>query len=190
MFSDADIEERLERGDLVIEGMESPAVQIQPASVDLRLARQFKTFKRVGRPLSFAEDMNEHMQTHSQLDIGREFELKPKEFALATTIERVKIPHDVVARVEGRSSLGRVGLLIHATAGFIDPGFEGQITLELFNLNLNPIILEPGMRICQMSFQKLATVANRPYGSDRGSKYQNQKGATASRLHRDLKTHG
>ena len=113
--------------------------------------------------------------------------LHPGEFVLGSTLERVKLGNDVVARLEGKSSLGRLGLLIHSTAGFIDPGFEGHITLELSNVATLPIAIFPGMKIGQISFYQMTTEAEFPYGSpELGSKYQGQSGPTASRSHQDF----
>jgi dCTP deaminase len=116
------------------------------------------------------------MLAEVNLDPGQSLTLFPRDFCLATTEEYIRVPDDLVARVEGKSSLGRLGLTCHATAGFIDPGFEGRITLELYNMNPNPIVLRPGRAICQLSFMTLTEPAERPYGHpDLGSKYQGQK---------------
>jgi dCTP deaminase len=116
------------------------------------------------------------------------FILHPGEFVLGTTLETIHLGDDVVARLEGKSSLGRLGLLIHSTAGFIDPGFHGQVTLELSNVANLPIAIYPGMKIGQISFYQMTTAAEHPYGSaELGSKYQGQTGPTASRMHRDFK---
>jgi dCTP deaminase len=118
---------------------------------------------------------------------GEHFMLHPGEFVLGSTLERVKLGNAVVARLEGKSSLGRLGLLIHSTAGFIDPGFEGHITLELSNVATLPIAIYPGMKIGQISFYQMTTEADVPYGSPLlGSKYQGQSGPTASRSHQDF----
>jgi dCTP deaminase len=160
--------------------------QYQPASVDLRLGDEFTTFVRPlgspsqGRPVVVGAPMDPEW---SHMKKSANFIMVPGEFVLATTIEAVHIPRTHVARVEGRSSLGRLGLIIHATAGFIDPGFRGQITLEMMNLSPRPIQLELGMRICQISFDKLINPAKRPYGHPAlRSRYQGQTGVTASRL--------
>src|SRR6478735_3217561 len=113
---------------------------------------------------------------------GGGFVFDPGEFVLGSTVERVAIPHDLVARVDGRSSVGRLAIVVHATAGFIDPGFEGEITLELSNIGRIPVRLYPGMRIAQIVFQTMTSPAERPYGAARGSKYQGQSGPQASRI--------
>lgn len=189
------------RQTLLIEPLDDPELQIQPASVDLRLGNSFKRFVGPYPPLPDGQvhilphghkpealplrtHWDKHMEDHED---RYRFELASGEFALGTTHERVKLPTDLVGRVEGRSSLGRIGLLVHATAGFIDPGFEGHITLELYNLNPHPLLLEPGTRICQISFHQMSSPAARPYGSERGSKYQGQSSVTGSRMHADLR---
>lgn len=167
-------------------------IQFQPASLDLRLGNEFFIFHR---PLGKAENVqaidpdepfSDSWGERVRLSDGQSFLLFSGQFILATTVERVRIPHDTIARVEGRSSLGRLGLLIHATAGFVDPGFDGQITLEMANLNPRPIRLRPGMRICQLGFTYMTEVSDRPYGHPSlKSKYQGQMGVTPSRLHAD-----
>jgi dCTP deaminase len=115
------------------------------------------------------------------------FIIQPGEFVLAATLETITLPDDIVARVDGKSSLGRLGLLIHATAGFVDPGWTGRLTLELSNVAKMPIAVRPGMRICQISFLRLSTPAERLYGSpELGSKYQGQTEPTASRAYQDF----
>src|SRR5690606_10251661 len=121
------------------------------------------------------------------IDEGAAFTLHPGEFALGSTVERVRVPPDLVARVEGRSSIGRIAVVVHATAGFIDPGFDGEITLELSNLGRCAVKLYPGMRISQVVFHTMTSPAERPYGPSRGSKYQGQTGPVASRLAIDRK---
>lgn len=187
ILSDRDIKERLRSGKIVIEPLENPQVQIQPSSVDLRLGSQFKIFRHVEKayidPLK--DDAEDYTETKT-ITGEKPFILHPNEFALASTIERVEVPEDLVAHVDGRSSLGRLALLIHATAGFIDPGFKGNVTIELSNVGKMPIALYPGMRICQISFETLSSSAELPYGHPiRGSKYQNQMGPISSRIHLD-----
>jgi dCTP deaminase len=187
ILSDADIERRLERGDLAIEPLADPDIQIQPASVDLRLGREFLEFQRTNIPCihpNSEQEVSEYV-TETEVAEDEEFVLHPGDFVLGTTIERVEIPHDLIAHVEGRSSLGRLAIVVHATAGLCDPGYEGQITLELSNLGAAPVSLTPGMRISQLTFTQLSSPAERPYGSDRGSKYQDQSGPQASRIQGD-----
>lgn len=185
VLSDRSIKEELEAGRLAIEPLDPD--QIQPASVDVRLDRQFRVF-RVGHEAYI--DVRRPMDDVTEVvEIGDDdpFFLHPGEFALASTLEVVTLPDDIVAHVEGRSSLGRLGLLIHATAGYVDPGWSGKLTLELSNVAKMPICLYYGMKIGQISFLRLSTPVDRPYGSaSLGSKYQGQMGPTASRAYQDF----
>ena len=205
ILSDGDIRRRLEAGDLVIEPLEDPDLQIQPASVDIRLGREFLEFERTNISSIHPDNADEaeqyvastHVPPEDQAAIegfdggaegargNDEFILHPGDFVLGTSIERVEIPDDVIAHVEGRSSLGRLAIIVHATAGIVDPGFRGRITLELSNLGSAPVALKPGMRISQLTFTELKTPAERPYGAERGSKYQDQTGPQASRIQGD-----
>lgn len=164
-------------------------VQIQPASVDLTLGPTFVEFTQPLVGPNGIEAIDPTLQvppgwtvTYGVLAGDGYYTLKPGAFVLATTIEKVSIGPTIAARVEGKSSLGRLGLVVHATAGFIDPGFTGNITLELTNFNPRPIILRLGMKICQLSFYKMEGRVARPYGHpDLNSKYQGQIGTTTSR---------
>jgi dCTP deaminase len=185
IFSDRSIREAIESGVIQIEPFEPSFVQ--PSSIDLRVSDGFRVFvnHRYSRidPRAPQSDLTQ-MVTVSE---DEPFMLHPGEFVLGSTLERVKLGNDVVARLEGKSSLGRLGLLIHSTAGFIDPGFEGHITLELSNVATLPIAIYPGMKIGQISFYQMTTEADLPYGSpELGSKYQGQSGPTASRSHQDF----
>ncbi|WP_256392339.1 dCTP deaminase [Natronoarchaeum rubrum] len=184
ILSDADILRRLEDGDLVVEPLDDPDIQIQPASVDLRLGREFLEFQRTNIPCihpDSSQEVDEYV-SETVVDEGGEFILHPGDFVLGTTKERVEIPNDLIAHVEGRSSLGRLAIVVHATAGLCDPGYKGQITLELSNLGAAPVALAPDMRISQLTFTELSTPAERPYGAERGSKYQDQSGPQASKI--------
>ncbi|MFC6725847.1 dCTP deaminase [Halobium palmae] len=187
ILSDADLLDRLEAGDLVVDPIDDPEMQVQPASIDVRLGREFLEFQRANisciHPNS-EQEVDEYV-TETVVDEGDEYVLHPGDFVLGTTKERVEVPPDLVAQVEGRSSLGRLAVVVHATAGFIDPGFRGKITLELSNLGTAPVALTPGMRISQLVFTELRTPAKRPYGEERGSKYQDQAGPQASRIRGD-----
>jgi dCTP deaminase len=187
ILSDADILRRLEEGDLVVEPLDDPDIQIQPASVDLRLGREFLEFQHANIPCIHPNSENEvdEYVEETVVDEGDEFILHPGDFVLGTTHERVAIPDDLIAHVEGRSSLGRLAIVVHATAGLADPGFQGHITLELSNLGTAPVALTPGMRISQLTFTELKTPADRPYGEERGSKYQDQSGPQASKIQGD-----
>ncbi|QLH77339.1 dCTP deaminase [Halosimplex rubrum] len=187
ILSDADILRRLEAGDLVVEPLDDPDIQIQPASVDLRLGREFLEFQHANIPCIHPTSENEvdEYVEETVVDEDGEFILHPGDFVLGTTHERVEIPDDLIAHVEGRSSLGRLAIVVHATAGLCDPGYKGQITLELSNLGTAPVALTPGMRISQLTFTELKTPADRPYGEERGSKYQDQSGPQASKIQGD-----
>lgn len=168
-----------------------PDVQYQPASLELRLGGQFKNFitplnARHAHPIDATSPYpKEWVETHDIKTVeGAEafFQLDPGVFTLGTTIERVELPTGLAARVEGKSSLARLGLMIHSTAGFVDPGFKGTITLEMVNQNPRPLILKVGMRICQLSFFAVEGRVERPYGHpDLKSKYNNQDGVTEGR---------
>ncbi len=180
LLSDRDILAELEAGRVALEPFDTSMVQ--PSSVDVRLDRFFRTFENHRYPhIDPAEDQPD--LTREVEPVGDEpFILHPGEFVLGSTYEVVTLPDDVAARLEGKSSLGRLGLLTHSTAGFIDPGFSGHVTLELANVANLPIKLWPGMKIGQLCFFRLSSPAEHPYGSEKyGSRYQGQRGPTPSR---------
>lgn len=187
ILSDKDIRKRLENGNLEVEPLENPELQIQPASIDLRLGNEFLEFNRTNIPSIHPNNQNEVEEYTDRVTIenGDDYVMHPGDFVLGTTAERVSIPNDLIAHVEGRSSIGRLAVVVHATAGLCDPGYEGEITLELSNLGVTPVVLTPGMRISQLTFEVLSSPAERPYGEDRGSKYQGQRGPQASRIQSD-----
>lgn len=156
---------------------------LQPSSIDVRLDRFFRVFENHRYPhIDPAEDQSDLTREVVVEGEAEPFILHPGEFALGSTYEVVGLPDDIAARVEGKSSLGRLGLLTHATAGFIDPGFTGHVTLELANVATLPIKLWPGMKIGQLCFFRLSSAAEHPYGSEKyGSRYQGQRGPTPSR---------
>lgn len=157
---------------------------VQPSSVDVRLDRYFRTFENHRYPHIDPSEEQADLTRMIETKGDEPFILHPGEFALASTLEVVGLPTDIAARLEGKSSLGRLGLLTHSTAGFIDPGFSGHVTLELSNMATLPIKLWPGMKIGQLCFFQLSSPAEHPYGSERhGSRYQGQRGPTASRSH-------
>jgi dCTP deaminase len=181
VLSDRTIKEALASHRLVIDPLDEDA--IQPASVDLRLDSDFRVLKTTSRPFV---DVREPVDDLTELvTIGGDepFVVQPGAFCLGSTLEVITLPDDIVARVDGKSSLGRLGLLVHATAGYVDPGWTGKLTLELSNQSQMPIALYYGMRIAQISFYLLTTPVDRPYGSEGlGSKYQGQTGPTPSRI--------
>ena len=155
---------------------------MQPASLDVRVDRLFRVFRNSRYPYIDVKREQEEMTEHVEVEGDEAFILHPGEVVLGSTLERVRLPDDLVARLEGKSSLGRLGLLIHSTAGFIDPGWDGHVTLELSNVANLPITIYPEMKIGQLSFVQMSEAAERPYGSGGlGSKYQGQRGPTPSR---------
>jgi dCTP deaminase len=155
---------------------------IQPSSIDVKVSNLFRVFRNHTAGIIDVKQDLEDLTEMVNVDPDGVFMLHPGEFVLGSTLERITVPDDLVARIEGKSSLGRLGLLIHSTAGFIDAGFDGHITLELSNVASLPITIYPGMKIGQISFVQMTTPADNPYGKGaRGSKYQGQRGPTPSR---------
>lgn len=180
VLSDGTILELVEAGRIAIDPWE-PAL-VQPASVDLRLGDTFRVFHNHRISSIDLREPPGNLTEEVRIPEGEAFVIHPGEFCLGRTLEWVELPDDVVARIEGKSSLGRLGLIVHATAGFCDPGWKGTLTLELNNLTRVPIKLSPGLLIAQLSFMTLDRPARRPYGSaELGSHYQGQREATESR---------
>lgn len=184
ILSDRSIRAAIEAGRIGIEPYD-PGL-IQPASLDIRLDNKFLVFRNTKRAHIDVKLPADDLMELIEVGPDEPMFLHPREFILGSTLECVRIPDDLVARLEGRSSLGRLGVVIHSTAGFIDPLFRGHVTLEISNLANLPIALYPGMRIGQLSFVQMTTPAERPYGPDRGSKYSGQRLPTASRLYLDF----
>ena len=158
--------------------------QIQPASYDIRLDNRFLVFRNYKYTCIDPKAPQQDLTEMVIVEDDEPFIVHPGEFILGNTVERIKLGDDLVARLEGKSSLGRLGLIVHATAGYVDPGFDGNITLELSNVANLPIRLYPGMKVGQISFFAMSTPAERPYGSPGlGSKYKGQTSPTASRMH-------
>ncbi len=184
IFSDRSIKEAIETGRIEIDPFDPSYVQ--PSSVDLRVDSIFRVFENHRYPHIDPRADQDDLTTEVSVD-DEPFILHPGEFVLGSTFERVRLSNDIVARLEGKSSLGRLGLLIHSTAGFVDPGFDGYLTLELSNVANLPIAIHPHMKIGQISFYQMTTEADHPYGtSEAGSKYQGQRGPTPSRSHKDF----
>src|SRR6266496_3876830 len=180
VLSDGTIRRLIEEGRVTIEPWDPDMVQ--PASVDLRLGDSFRVFHNHLTPAIDLDSPPAHLTELITVPPEKSFVIHPGEFVLGSTLERVTMPDDVVARIEGKSSLGRLGLIVHATAGFVDPGFTGTLTLEITNLTRIPIILWPGKPIAQLSFMALDRPAERPYGHpDLGSHYHGHVEATESR---------
>ncbi len=186
VLSDRTIREELDAGRIVISPLD--VEDIQPASVDLHLDKRVLVFTNSRQPYIDVKKSLESLTETQEFGPDDPFILHPGEFVLGSTKEHIELPEDLVARLEGKSSLGRIGLVIHSTAGFVDPGWKGHLTLELSNLARLPITLYYGMKIGQISFLRLTTAADRLYGSaELGSKYQGQTEPTASRIHQDFR---
>jgi dCTP deaminase len=190
VLSDRTIRRLLDEGRIGIDPYDDDL--LQPSSVDVRVDRYFRVFRNSRYPFI---DVKEPMEDLTELlevsDEDQPFILHPGEFVLGSTLERITLPDDLVARLEGKSSLGRLGLLIHSTAGFIDPGWDGHVTLELSNVANLPITIYTGMKIGQLSFVQLTEAAQNPYGSSAlGSKYQGQTGPTPSRYWQNFAREG
>lgn len=183
VLNDREIREFLSSKKIIIEPIDMDA-QVQPCSVDLRLANLFRVFKRTEKafidPASDGslENCTELIETKD----GKPFILHPQEFMLASTIEYLKLPDDVVGRLDGRSSLGRLGIIIHSTAGHVEPGFYGRLTLEVTNIGKMPVALYPGMRVCQISFEKLSSACEKPKNKREGAKYLGSDTPLASKI--------
>ncbi|WP_404386713.1 dCTP deaminase [Knoellia locipacati] len=180
LLSDRDIKAEVEANRVVLDPWD-PAM-IQPSSVDVRLDRYFRLFDNHKYPYIDPSEDQPDLTRLVEVEPDEAFVLHPGEFVLGSIYETVTLPDDIAARVEGKSSLGRLGLLTHATAGFVDPGFSGHVTLELSNVATLPIKLWPGMKVGQLCFFRLSSPVENPYGSSAyGSHYQGQRGPTASR---------
>ena len=185
VLSDRDIRAEIEQSRIRIDPYDS--VDLQPSSVDLHLDRSFRVFRNNRYPYIDVRSPQPDLTELLRVENEEPFILHPTEFVLGQTLEWVELPDDLVARLEGKSSLGRLGLLIHSTAGYVDPGWKGNLTLELSNVANLPIALYYGMRIGQISFFKMSSPVERPYGSkELGSKYQGQSEPTASAFHADF----
>ena len=180
LLSDRDIKAEINAGRVKVEPFDG--AMIQPSSVDVRLDRFFRVFENHKYSVIDPSIEQSDLTREVAVEANEEFILHPGEFVLASTYEVITLPDDIAGRLEGKSSLGRLGLLTHSTAGFIDPGFSGHITLELSNVANLPVKLFPGMKIGQLCLIKLSSPAEHPYGSEKyGSRYQGQRGPTASR---------
>jgi len=185
VLSDRTIRAEIEAGRLVFEPYDPDL--IQPSSVDVRVDRRFRVFHNARRPYIDVRQPMDDLTELVSVDGEEPFVLHPGEFVLGQTLERVTLPDDLVARLEGKSSLGRLGLLIHSTAGFVDPSWEGNLTLELSNVANLPITIYYGMPIGQISFMRMDAPVEHPYGSEEtGSKYQGQAEPTPSRFYRNF----
>jgi dCTP deaminase len=185
VLSDRDIRAAVQAGRVRIDPYDASC--LQPSSVDLHLDREFRVFRNNRYPYIDVRQPQPDLTEIVSVEDDDPFILHPGEFVLGQTLEWVELPDDLVARLEGKSSLGRLGLLIHSTAGYVDPGWKGNLTLELSNVANLPIALYFGMKIGQISFFKMTSSVERPYGSkELGSKYQGQSSPTASEFYRDF----
>ena len=189
LLSDRDLRAEIEAGRLVIDPYDDTLVQ--PSSIDVRLDRFFRVFENHRYPHIDPAEEQDELTRLVEVSVDEPFILHPGEFVLGSTYEVIGLADDLAARLEGKSSLGRLGLLTHSTAGFIDPGFSGHVTLELSNVATLPIKLWPGMKIGQVCVLRLTSAAEHPYGSSvYGSRYQGQRGPTPSRSHVNFRRGG
>ncbi|MBI2581358.1 dCTP deaminase [Candidatus Woesearchaeota archaeon] len=185
LLSDKSIKEAVKACRIVIRPYFEDCVQ--PSSIDIHLDNKFLLFNRAKHGVIDVKQKQDELMTAVEVKEGEPFMLHPGEFVLGSTLESLKLPNDIAGRIEGKSSLGRLGLLIHSTAGYVDPGWEGNLTLELSNVSPLPITLYYKMKIGQISFTQMTTPVDRPYGSKGlGSHYQGQKVPVASRFHEEF----
>ncbi len=184
ILSDRDIKKEIENGRILIESPRPNYMeQVHASSMDLRLGKYFRVFQHSKHALiDPCKDQENGITKLIEVEGDEPFIVQPGEFVLGVTEEKVGLPDDMVARVEGRSSLGRLGIVVHSTAGFIDAGFVGTITLEISNLNRMPIALYPGMRVCQLAFETMSSPAEVPYHQKKSQKYQNQEMPEESKI--------
>ena len=183
ILSDRDIKEQLKSGRLVIENL--PEERIRAGWIDLSLGNEFKIFKTTKHSFIDVKEPIDNTETVT-LDHGETFMLHPGEFVLGHVKENVSIPDDLAAYVDGQSSLGRIGMVVHITAGFVDPGFSGRLTLEMTNVGKLPVLIHPGMKICKLVFFKLSSPAEVPYYKRKDAKYHGQKSVEATKIHQDF----
>ena len=184
ILSDRDIKKALTSGRIHISPKPDLKTQLGSCSVDLRLGKQFRVFNH--SKFAYIDPNNPKLATDMMKEVdlkdGEPFILQPGDFVLATTIETIKLPDDLVGRLEGRSSLGRLGIVVHSTASIFDPGWQGVVVMELGNLGRMPVALYPGMRICSMTFEELTSAAQVPYTKKKAAKYVGQKAPVASKI--------
>lgn len=188
ILSDRDIKKYILEGKIKISPKPDFEVQLGPASLDFRLGQEFRVFNHTTKPYIDPKDPKTFHNLTEQIKVkkGGYFVLQPAQFILGVTLEEIELPNDIGARIEGRSSWGRLGIIVHSTAGYIDPGFKGRLTLEISNIGMLPILLYPGMRICQIAFEKLSSPAEIPYPKKKDAKYFGDKDPQESRIHKDL----
>lgn len=198
ILSDRDIKKMLKAGRIKVDPAPNLAEQLGSCSLDFRLGSQFRVFKPTSTPYIDPQDPSTHASHTTVIDVSdskeqqpllphlpkgpRAFVLHPGEFVLGMTIEKIELPDDIAGRLEGRSSLGRLGIVIHSTAGHFDAGFKGTIVLEITNIGVVPVLLYPGMRFCQMVFETMTSPVEVSYSEKKGAKYSGQSGPTGSAL--------
>ncbi|MCD6429237.1 dCTP deaminase [bacterium] len=188
ILSDRDIKKYIKEGKIKITPKPNFEIQLGPASLDFRLGNEFRVFNHTTKPYIDPKDAETFHNLTELIKIQEDspFVLQPGQFILGITLEEIELPDDVGARIEGRSSWGRLGIIVHSTAGYIDPGFKGRLTLEISNIGMLPILLYPGMRICQIAFETLSSPAEKPYPQKKDAKYFGDKNPQESRIHKDL----
>jgi dCTP deaminase len=182
ILSDRDIKQFMKDGKIIIRPLDEPDVQIQPSGVDLKLGNEFRIFKISSTPYIDPKAPPGNYTEIIRVEDDKQFILHPGEFVLGVTKEYIKVPDELMGVMDGRSSLGRLGIVVHTTSAGINPGWEGILTLEITNVGKMPVALYPGMRICKIAFHKLTSLPERSYSAREGTKYQNQKGAEESRI--------
>ncbi len=188
ILSDRDIKKYIEEGRIKIHPLPDFEIQLGPASLDVRLDNIFRVFNHNQIPYIDPKNKStfENLTEVVKVEENKPFVLQPGQFILASTLEEVELPDDIGARIEGRSSWGRLGIIVHSTAGYIDPGFKGKITLEMSNIGMLPVLLYPGMRICQLSFEKLSSPAQKPYPQKKDAKYFGDRLPQESKIYKDF----
>ena len=188
ILSDRDIKKYIEEGRIKIHPLPDFEIQLGPASLDVRLDNIFRVFNHTQIPYIDPKNKStfENLTEVIKVEENKPFVLQPGQFILASTLEEVELPDDIGARIEGRSSWGRLGIIVHSTAGYIDPGFRGKITLEMSNIGMLPVLLYPGMRIYQLSFEKLSSPAQKPYPQKKDAKYFGDRLPQESKIYKDF----
>ncbi|MFH1978269.1 MAG: dCTP deaminase [Candidatus Aenigmatarchaeota archaeon] len=185
ILPDHEIREYIKQGKIVVDPLENPDLQIQPAGVDLRLGNEFRVFKTGSIPFIDTRKKTENYTDIVKIENDRPFIVHPGEFILGTVKEYIKISNDLVGSLDGRSSLGRLGIAVHTTSASINPGWEGILVLEISNVGRMPVAIYPGMRIAKLTFNKLSSPAERDYSMREGTKYQKQDGVTETKVYEE-----
>lgn len=187
ILSDKDIKKYIKEKKIIIKPRPILSKQLGSASLDLRLGKEFRVFDAIKNPVIDTKKPKtfKNITQLTKLKNNQPFAFQPGQFALAITLEEISLPDDIAARIDGRSSIGKLGIVIHSTAGHIDPGFRGKITLEMTNIGQVPVLLYPGMRICQLVFENLSSPAETPYFKKKTAKYLGGKSPTESKLNED-----